>query len=237
MTYPPQHPGPYGGQDPYGQSGNPYSGGYGQPQGFGDQQAGYPAAPGGPMQPPAGRKSSTGLIIGVVVVVVLLLGGVTTYLLLGKKGGGGPAGAATTTASDTAGKTSSSKDDAKKAADGYAAAATKVRRSNGYDGTPDDFAPYTCNAEMTTLRADYKRFQETSANKPRPSVKDFTIIVENVSVTGNRGKASYTVTNGGGSPGVWPLLLENGKWTVCYTPEERSRLTTLPSGPTPSASR
>jgi hypothetical protein len=192
------------------------------------------------MQPQGGRKNNTGLIIGVVVVVVLLLGGgVAALVLLGKKNSGdtNSAGNPTTTASATTGTTTSSKDDAKKAADGYATVSTKVRRSNGYDGTPDDFAPYTCNAEMTTLRADYKKFQETAASKPRPSVKDFTVIVQDVSVTGSRGKASFTVTNGGGSAGAWPLLLENGKWTVCNTPEERGRLTTSPSGPTPSASR
>ena len=192
------------------------------------------------MQPQGGRKRRTGVIIGVVVVVVLLLvGGVAAFVLLGKKNSGGtnPAGAATTTASATTGKTTSSKDDAKKAADGYATVTTKVGRSSGYDGTPDDFAPYTCNAQMTTFRADYKKFQETAASKPRPSVKDFTITVQDVSVTGSRGKASYTVTNGGGSAGVWPLLLENGKWTVCNTPEERGRLTTSSSGPTPSPSR
>jgi hypothetical protein len=191
------------------------------------------------MQPPAGRKNNIGLIIGVVVVVVLLLGGgAAAFVLMGKKDSGvsNPAGAATTTASGTAGKTTSSKDDAKKAADGYAAATTKVRTSHGYDGTPDDSAPYTCDAEMTTIRANFKKFQETSANKPRPAVNDFTVIVQSVSVTGNRGKASFSVTNGARSAGVWPLILENGKWTVCNTPEERGRLTTSPSGPTPSAS-
>jgi hypothetical protein len=242
MTYPPQQPGSYGQQNPYGQPSDPYGqpqGGYGQPHGFGQQQAGHPAAPGGPIQPPGGRKSNTGLTIGLVVVVVLLLtGGVAAFVFLGKKDSGGTnsAGGATT-ANDTAGRTISSKDAAKKAAEGYAAAVTKVRSSYGYDGTPDDFAPYTCDAEMTAFRADFKKFQETSANKPRPSVKDTTVIVQNVSVSGNRGKASFTATNANRSAGTWPLLLENGKWTVCNTPEERGRLTISPSGQTPSASR
>jgi hypothetical protein len=82
MTYPPQQPGPYGPQDPYGQQP------YGQ-QPYGQPQWGQPAYPVGP--PP--KKSRTGLIVALVIVAVLVVGGggVTAFLLLKNDEGGGAA--------------------------------------------------------------------------------------------------------------------------------------------------
>ncbi|ONI84255.1 hypothetical protein ALI144C_16475 [Actinosynnema sp. ALI-1.44] len=78
MTYPPQQPGPYGGQpDPYGQQPG-WQDGYNQQQPAWGQQPNYGGFPGG--QPP--RKSKTGLIIGLVVAGVLVVGGGVTAIIL-----------------------------------------------------------------------------------------------------------------------------------------------------------
>ncbi|MFE7133948.1 hypothetical protein ACFVIM_24135 [Streptomyces sp. NPDC057638] len=76
QTGPYGQPGPYG-QQPYGQ---PQPGGFGPPQ-----QPGWPGQPpvypGGWPQPPAPKKSRTGLIVTVSVVAALALVGTGLYLL------------------------------------------------------------------------------------------------------------------------------------------------------------
>jgi hypothetical protein len=93
MTYPPQPGQPYGRQpDPYGQGGQPPSGGFsqqGDPQYPGQQypqQGGYgqeyAQGFGGPPTPP--KKDKTGLVIGIVVGLVVLIGvGVTGFVAPG----------------------------------------------------------------------------------------------------------------------------------------------------------
>lgn len=104
MTYPPQQPGPYGPQDPYGQQPQQpgWTGGFPQqpqPDAYGQQPYGqqpYGQQPGQQpygQQPPYGyggypggmppQKSNKGLIVGLAIAGVLLVGGgVTTILLL-----------------------------------------------------------------------------------------------------------------------------------------------------------
>nr|WP_198151849.1 hypothetical protein [Kibdelosporangium sp. MJ126-NF4]CEL20409.1 hypothetical protein [Kibdelosporangium sp. MJ126-NF4] len=78
MTYPPQQPGPYGGQpDPYGQQ-PAWQDGHGQQQPAWGQQPNYGGFPGG--QPP--QKSKTGLIVGLAIAGVLVVGGGVTAIIL-----------------------------------------------------------------------------------------------------------------------------------------------------------
>lgn len=94
MTYPPQQPGPYGPNDPYGQQPqNPQSPPYGQPQQPGGQygqpsppygqpqqpqyggQTAYQGLGGYGGQPPEPPKKNTGMIVAIVLIALLVLGG------------------------------------------------------------------------------------------------------------------------------------------------------------------
>jgi hypothetical protein len=99
MSYPPQQPGPYGPQDPYGQQPQYGQQPYGQQPQYGQQPYGqqppWGQQPGYPVGPPP-KKSRTGLITTLVIVAVLVIGGggVAAFLLLkddnkGSGGGGG----------------------------------------------------------------------------------------------------------------------------------------------------
>ncbi|MGH3861363.1 hypothetical protein [Actinokineospora sp.] len=83
MTYPPQQPGPYGPQGPYGQQPDPFAG-QSAYQGLG----GYP----GGGEPPA--PENTGKIVAIVAIAVLLLGGAGAAVFFLTKGDDKPTASA-----------------------------------------------------------------------------------------------------------------------------------------------
>ena len=196
MTYPPQQPGPYGSQDPYGQQR------YGAPP-WG-QQPGYPVGP-----PP--KKSRAGLVTALVIVAVLVLGGggVAAFLLLKDDGGGSGSGGATPRA----------------AADEFTSVLGTTLSADLKDVDLAPLEPLTCGddyEQLTDELADARRDPDSSTEAREKT----TFGVTNFTEEGDGATFDMTQKRGDdqSDPLEMDVTKEDGHWVVCglYRKSEES---------------
>ncbi|HEX6361162.1 hypothetical protein [Actinophytocola sp.] len=218
MTYPPQQPGPYGPQDPYGQQpygqqpygqqpygqqppGQQPSGQqpYGQqPPQYGAPQWGQPSYPVGP--PP--KKSRTGLITTLVIVAVLVVagGGVAAFLLLKDN---------TTTAGG---------DTPREAADAFVGELGNQLSKPVAEVDLGALRSLTCGSDYGTLTddlAEAREKQSSATKKPDPEKVSFAI--SNFKETSDGASFDMTPKHDGEEedPMSMRVLKENDSWVVC----------------------
>lgn len=216
MTYPPQQPGPYGPQDPYGQQPHgqqphgqqpygqqPYGQQpYGQ-QPYGQQpQYGAPQwgqQPGYPVGPPP-KKSRKGLIAALVVAVLVVAGGgVAAFLLLKDDSGAG--------------------DSPRSTADAYTSALGTALSTTLEDVDLEPIQPLACADDYKQLNdelVDAREDEADSSEAPEKAEKS-TFTISNFKETGEG--ATFDMTPKRGSDEADPLamtvLKEDGRWVVC----------------------
>jgi len=179
MTYPPQQPGPYGPQDPYGQQ--PYGQQqppYGQ-QPYGQQQYGpqWGQQPGGfPPEPPPKKK--TGLIVTLIIVAVLVIGGggfAAWWFLLKDDAGGG--------------------DDLRATADSFTKELSTALSAKLDDVDLAPLESLTCDKDYKQLTDELKSARETDESTKTPEKATFG--VKNFKADGD--KATFDMTQKRGS--------------------------------------
>lgn len=212
MTYPPQQPGPYGPQDPYGQQPYGQQPQYGQQpygqQPYGQQpppQYGAPQwgqQPGFPVGPPP-KKSRTGLITTLVIVAVLVIGGggVAAFLLL-KKDNGDAANSGT----------------AREAADAYTKElGTQLSKKVG-DVDLGPLRPLTCASDYKKLNdelGEARDSQESSTNAP--DAESVTFGISNFKESGDGATYDMTPKHDGKTEDAISMKVqkESGHWVSC----------------------
>jgi hypothetical protein len=207
MTYPPQQPGQYGPQDPYGQQ-QPYGQQpYGQPQ-YGQPQYGQapwgqqPGYPGGPPQ----KNSRTALITTLVIVAVLVIagGGVAAFLLLRDNSSGGGDGSPRA-AADTFTKNLST--------------ALSVKLDN-VDLAP--LKPVTCADDFKTLDDELKNARKDDSNR-NADAKKVTFGVSNFKETSDGATFDMTIRDGTKSDQQpMDVVKEQDHWAVCGLYKDKS---------------
>lgn len=210
MTYPPQQPGPYGPQDPYGQQ--PYGQQpYGQQPQYGQQPPQYGGAPqwgqqpewgqqpGFPVGPPP-KKSKAGLITTLVIVAVLVIGGgVAAFLLLRDDNGGSSAAGG---------------DSPREVADTFAEEIGTALSTKVEDVDLKPLQPLTCASDYKEMDSEVKDAQ-SSSNAPTAAPEKVTMVVSNFKE--NADGATFTLTPNGEADDARDLKVvkENDNWVVC----------------------
>jgi hypothetical protein len=212
MTYPPQQPGPYGPQDPYGQQpphGQPQYGQpqYGQPQ-YGQPQYGQPQYGPGPwgQQPgyPPPKKSRTALVTTLVIVAVLVIGGgVAAYLLLKDDGGG------------------SGDNDRRAAADRFTKTMSSQLSTTLDDVDLSPLKPLTCADDYQRLDSELKDARESDSSEDDDPAK-VTFGVTNFTETSDGATFDMTIRDGSKSEQQpMDVVKEQDAWVVCGLYKDR----------------
>ncbi|OLF12252.1 hypothetical protein BLA60_09695 [Actinophytocola xinjiangensis] len=206
MTYPPQQPGPYGQQNPWGQ----------QPQGqFPPQQQPPSQAPpwlsgdpgGFPSFEPDPKKSRGGLIAVIIVVVLLVLGGggVAVWLLMDKDkkddtggGGGGNTG-----------------DDARTVAENYVGELQVTLNTKLADIDLSTMEGLTCAEDFERMEKEIGDFQDSGEADGAPG--DIKLVMKDFESTEEKGSFTMALTIGGsdGPDQKMTMGKEDGAWKVC----------------------
>jgi hypothetical protein len=206
MTYPPQQPGPYGPQDPYGGQQQPPYGQqpygqqqpppygqqpYGEPQ-WGQQQPGYPVGP-----PP--KKSRTGLITTLVIVAVLVIGGggVAAFLLLKDDGSGGNSADGTTP---------------RATADSFAKELGTVLSTKPTDIDLAPLKPLTCGADFKELEGELTD-AKSSSTAATATPEKVTLKISEFKENGEG--ATFKLAPDNEDPLSLKVQKENDNWVVC----------------------
>lgn len=207
MTYPPQQPGPYGPQDPYGQQPQ-----YGQPQ-YGQQpygqqpgqqpygqQYGAPQwgpQPGYPVGPPP-KKSRTGIILAVVAILVVAGGGVAAFLLLRDKG---------------------SAESPRAAADSYTQELGTQLSKPVESVDLEPLKPLTCASDFKELTDELASARdEQNGATEKPKTQKVTFSVSDFKETGDGASFKMTPKPAGEDaedPMDMKVSKENNAWVVC----------------------
>jgi hypothetical protein len=201
MTYPPQQPGPYGPQQPYGQQ---PQGPYGPNTPWSGQQPGFPMGP-----PPPKRKA--GLIASLIIVAILVVGGggVGLYFLLSndKKESSANGGAGDDDKSD----------DPRAAADAYVKALEKaINTKDLADVDLKPLKPLTCKDDFTQLEDELESAQDdaqTASPEPRPKID---VSIDNFKA--DKKGATFTLVreaDGDSDEREMDVLKESDSWRVC----------------------
>jgi hypothetical protein len=220
MTHPPQQPGSYGPQGPYGPPNpNPYGpppqGPYGsqQPTPYGQpppgQQPPYGQPPYGQQPPPYGYvgppgygqppKKRTGLVVGIVIAVVVAIGaGIGAYFVFFHNGGNGRNSANATP---------------QQVATGFAQSYTSLAHTL----STDDLAKvktYLCAKDQTAVQAIYDH--EKAANG---ADQTFVMTASGAATTGNTGTFTVVIKDRSNQPvsHKGSLVRQNSQWLVCNT--------------------
>lgn len=230
MTYPPQQPGPYGQQDPWGRPQGPFP-----PQPPSQAPPWLTNGPGGfPSFEPDPKKPRTGLIVTLIIVGVLVLGGggFGVWMLLSKDdpspGGGGGGG--------------DDGPDARTVAEQYV---SELEKTVNTPIEEIDLAPMesvTCGDDFERMDreiGDAQAAAREGSDAPEPpgtievGMTDFQSTADSGSFT-----LTQTVDGSDGPDTKMTMAMEDGDWRVCglygsAAPQEPSAAE--PTGSEPSA--